>query len=298
MSAEPSDFVSLAPGLPSRAGVGLKGEHIDQILAERPDLGFFEIHAENYMGDGGPPHRRLEAIRAAYPLSLHGVGLSIGSPLPLDRDHLARLAALNRRYQPGMFSEHLAWSSHDTGYFNDLLPLPYTAETLATVVEHVGQVQEALGRQMLLENPSTYVVFAESTMAEVDFISEIVRRSGCALLLDVSNVLVSATNHGFDPSTYLDDFPLRHVQEIHLAGFAEAIDDCRRPLLIDAHDSPIRDQVWDLYRAVIRRCGPVPTLIEWDNDVPEWPILLAEARRAQIAMDAAAGRRIGLRHAS
>jgi uncharacterized protein (UPF0276 family) len=298
MSAEPNDLVSAAAGLPSRAGVGLKAEHVAQILTERPDLGFFEIHAENYMGEGGPPHRRLEAIRSAYPLSLHGVGLSIGSPRALDRDHLARLAGLNRRYQPGMFSEHLAWSSHDTGYFNDLLPLPYTRETLATVVEHIEQVQEALGRQMLLENPSTYVVFAESTMAEVDFIAEIAKRSGCGLLLDVSNVLVSATNHGFDPATYLDAFPLRHVQEIHLAGFAEAVDDFGRPLLIDAHDSPVRAPVWDLYRAAIRRCGPLPTLVEWDNDVPEWPVLLAEAHRAQIAMDAAAGLQIGLRHAS
>lgn len=298
MPAEPGDVVRVAADLPNRAGVGLKAEHVDEILAERPDLGFFEIHAENYMGEGGPPHRRLEAIRAAYPLSLHGVGLSIGSPRPLDRDHLARLAALNKRYQPGIFSEHLAWSSHDAGYFNDLLPLPYTAETLATVVEHIDQAQEALGRQMLLENPSTYVVFAESAMAEVDFIAEIAKRSGCGLLLDVSNVLLSATNHGFDPAAYLDAFPLREVQEIHLAGFAEAADDSGWPLLIDAHDSPVRDQVWDLYRAVIRRRGPVPTLIEWDNDVPEWPILLAEARRAQIAMDVASGARIGLRHAS
>ena len=298
MSAESSDFVRVAADLPNRAGLGLKAEHVDEILAERPDLGFFEIHAENYMGEGGPPHRRLEAIRAAYPLSLHGVGLSIGSPRALDRDHLARLAALNKRYQPGMFSEHLAWSSHDSGYLNDLLPLPYTAETLATVVEHIDQVQEALARQMLLENPSTYVVFAESTMAELDFIAEVAKRSGCGLLLDVSNVLVSATNHGFDPTTYLDAFPLRQVQEIHLAGFAEAVDDSGRPLLIDAHDSPIRDQVWDLYRATIRRRGPVPTLVEWDNDVPEWPILWAEARRAQIAMDVASGAKIGLRHAS
>ena len=176
MSVESSDFARVAAALPNRAGLCLKAEHVDEIFAERPDLGFFEIHAENYMGEGGPPHRRLEAIRADYPLSLHGVGLSIGSPRPLDGDHLARLAALNKRYQPGMFSEHLAWSSHDAGYFNDLLPLPYTAETLATVVEHIDQVQEALGRQMLLENPSTYVVFAESTMAEVDFIAEIAKR--------------------------------------------------------------------------------------------------------------------------
>ena len=262
-------------------GVGLKPEHIDEILRDRPELGFFEIHAENYMGEGGPPHRRLEAIRALYPLSLHGVGLSIGSPRPLDREHLGRLAALARRYQPGLFSEHLAWSSHNEGYLNDLLPLPYTAETLAAVCGHIDQVQEAMGRQMLLENPSTYVLFTESTMSETDFISEIVRRTGCGLLLDVNNVLVCATNHGFDAAGYLDAFPLEHVGEIHLAGYADSADDSGHPLLIDAHDSPVREAVWGLYRDVIGRIGPVPTLIEWDNDVPEWSKLFDEARRAQ-----------------
>jgi len=288
----------VAAPVPERAGVGLKPEHVDRIIAERPDLGFFEIHAENYMGAGGPPHRALEAIRAAYPLSLHGVGLSIGSPAPLDRAHLARLAALNARYEPGLFSEHLAWSTHDSGYLSDLLPLPYTKETLATVVDHIDQVQEAVGRQMLLENPSTYLVFSESTMSEVDFIGEVAGRSGCALLLDVSNVLVSATNHGFDPIVYLDAFPLRHVREIHLAGFTESSDDAGRPLLIDAHDSPVRDRVLDLYRHVIGRIGPTPTLIEWDNDVPEWPILYAEAVRAEATMTAAASGRGEFRHAS
>ncbi|WP_158815479.1 DUF692 domain-containing protein [Methylocapsa sp. S129] len=274
----------VAAALPNRSGVGLKPEHIDEILRDRPALGFFEIHAENYMGAGGPPHRRLEAIRALYPLSLHGVGLSIGSPKPLDREHLARLAALARRYQPGLFSEHLAWSSHDEGYLNDLLPLPYTQETLATVCEHVDQVQTALGRPMLLENPSTYVVFKESTISETDFIREIARRTGCGLLLDVGNVLVSAINHGFDALAYLDAFPLQRVGEIHLAGFAEARDDSGHLVLIDAHDSPVRDRVWDLYREMIARRGPIPTLVEWDNDVPEWPVLLGEARRAEAAM--------------
>src|SRR3984885_7352162 len=177
----------VASALPDRSGVGLKPEHIDGILRDRPTLGFFEIHAENYMGDGGPPHRRLEAIRALYPLSLHGVGLSVGSPDPLDREHLGRLAALTRRYQPGLFSEHLAWSSHNEGYLNDLLPLPYTQETLAAVCDHVDQGQEALARPMLLENPSSYVLFEERTISETDFIREIARRTGCGLLLDVSN---------------------------------------------------------------------------------------------------------------
>ncbi len=286
------DNVPPLPTRPSAAiagcGVGLKSEHIDEILRDRPSLGFFEIHAENYMGDGGPPHRRLEAIRALYPLSLHGVGLSIGSPRPLDRDHLKRLAALARRYEPGLFSEHLAWSSHNEGYLNDLLPLPYTDETLSTICAHIDQVQEAMGRQMLLENPSTYVLFAQSTMSEADFIGEIARRTGCRLLLDVNNVMVCATNHGFDAARYLDAFPLEHVGEIHLAGFAEAVDDAGHPLLIDAHDSSVRQAVWSLYSDVIARIGPTPTLIEWDNDVPEWSKLLSEARLAERAMAEAA----------
>ncbi|MGO8800898.1 MAG: DUF692 domain-containing protein [Roseiarcus sp.] len=277
--------------LPNRSGVGLKPEHVDEILRDRPALGFFEIHAENYMGAGGPPHRRLEAIRALYPLSLHGVGLSIGSPGALDREHLGRLAALARRYQPGLVSEHLAWSSHNGGFLNDLLPLPYTPETLATVCAHIDEVQEALAQPMLLENPSTYVVFRESTIAETDFIREVARRTGCGLLLDVSNVRVSATNHGFDARAYLEAFPLDEVGEIHLAGFAEAEDDAGHLVLIDAHDSPVRDHVWDLYREVVARRGPTPTLIEWDNDVPPWPALLDQARRADAIMAKAGSRR-------
>jgi uncharacterized protein (UPF0276 family) len=298
MAHSPQEALRVRRTLPNRSGVGLKPEHIDEILRDRPSLGFFEVHAENYMGDGGPPHRRLEAVRALYPLSLHGVGLSIGSPKPLDREHVARLAALARRYEPGLVSEHLAWSSHDEGYLNDLLPLPYTEETLATVCEHIDQVQEALARPMLLENPSTYVLFQESTIPETDFIREVAARTGCGLLLDVSNVMVSATNHGFDARAYLDAFPLERVAEIHLAGFAESEDDAGHLLLIDAHDSPVRDRVWDLYREVVARRGPVPTLVEWDNDVPAWPVLRDEARRAEAAM-AEAARMIdaGFRHA-
>jgi uncharacterized protein (UPF0276 family) len=271
----------VAAALPSRAGVGLKPEHIDAILSERPDVGFFEVHAENYMGEGGPPHRRLEAIRALYPLSLHGVGLSIGSPRPLDEAHLARLARLAERYEPGLFSEHLAWSSHDQGFLNDLLPLPYTEETLALVSAHIDQTQETLRRRMLLENPSTYVLFAESTIPETEFLAEIANRTGCGLLLDINNVEVSATNHDFDPLGYLEAFPLEHVGEIHLAGYAEAEDDAGHRLLIDAHDSPVRPGVWALYETVISRIGLRPTLVEWDNEAPEWPILYAEARRAE-----------------
>jgi uncharacterized protein (UPF0276 family) len=263
--------------LPPRAGVGFKPEHFEPVMAGEADVGFFEIHAENYMGAGGPPHRRLEALRERYPLSLHGVGLSIGGPRPLDREHLKRLAALRRRYEPGLFSEHLAWSSHDTGFLDDLLPLPLTRETLRIVCDHIDETQQAVGR-MLLENPATYVRFAESDIPETEFLDEIVRRTGCGLLLDVNNVEVQAGNHGFDAFAYLEAFPLQAVEEIHLAGYADARDD--PTLRIDAHDSPVRPRVWSLYASVIARIGPKPTLIEWDNDVPDWPTLQAEARRA------------------
>jgi hypothetical protein len=270
-------------GAPS-VGVGFKAEHFEMIVETSPKLGFFEVHAENYMGAGGPPHRRLDAIREHYPLSLHGVGLSIGSPGPLDRAHLARLAAVARRFEPALVSEHLAWSTHEGAFFNDLLPLPYTIETLARVADHIDAVQNALGRTMLLENPSTYVLFAESTFAETDFLREIARRSGCGLLLDVNNVFVSAANHGRDPYRYLADFPISAVGEIHLAGYAEDSDDAGLPLLIDAHNSPVRDPVWALYGEAIRRLGATPTLIEWDNELPAWPTLLGEARRAERVM--------------
>jgi uncharacterized protein (UPF0276 family) len=265
-------------------GVGFKPEHFEAIVDTRPRLGFFEVHAENYMGGGGAPHRRLDSIRELYPLSLHGVGLSIGSPGPLDRAHLQRLAAVAKRFEPTLVSEHLAWSTHEDAFLNDLLPLPYTDETVARVSEHIDEVQNALGRTMLLENPSTYVLFAESTWAETDFLREIARRTGCGLLLDVNNVFVSAINHGFDPELYLADFPLAAVGEIHLAGCSDDSDDAGLPLLIDAHNSPVRDAVWSLYSTTIRRLGPTPTLIEWDNDVPAWPTLLGEARRAERAI--------------
>ena len=211
-------------------------------------------------------------------------------PRPLDRDHLKRLKILIDRYEPGLFSEHLAWSSHETGYLNDLLPLPYTDETLATVVEHIELTQNTLGRRMLLENPSTYVAFADSVIPEVEFLAEIARRTGCGLLLDVNNVEVSAVNHGFDPVSYLDGFPLESVGEIHLAGYFDSEDDAGHRLLIDAHDSPVRPRVLDLYAQVIARAGRLPTLIEWDNDVPEWATLYAEAQRADRAAEIAAMR--------
>ena len=236
------------------------------------------------MGAGGPPHRALTAIRERYPLSLHGVGLSIGGEGALDRDHLKRLAELNRRYEPGLFSEHLAWSTHDAGYLADLLPLPYTAATLAQVVEHIGEVQEAMGRQMLLENPSSYLSFDESTFAETEFVAEVVRRSGCGLLLDVNNVFISAANLGFAPEAYLDAYPLAQVREIHLAGHDAQTDTEGLALLIDDHGHAIADPVWALFEHVVGRTGPLPALIERDANVPPLGELLVEADRANRIM--------------
>jgi hypothetical protein len=267
------------------AGTSFKHEHLAAILADGRPEGFFEVHAENYMGAGGPPHAALTRIRHDHPVSLHGVCMSIGGPQPLDKAHLGRFKGLVERYEPGLVSEHLAWSTHETTYFNDLLPLPYTRATLARVADHIDEVQEAIGRPILLENPSTYVIFPESTMSETDFLREVVRRSGCGLLLDVNNVFVSATNHGFAALGYLADFPLEHVGEIHLAGHAEQADDEGELLLIDSHDGPVADAVWKLFDIVIARRGPVPTLIEWDSDIPEWPVLKAEAAAAQEILD-------------
>lgn len=267
--------------LPACVGLGLKSEHVAKILDEQPDVGWFEVHAENYMGAGGPPHRYLTAVRDHYPLSVHGVGLSIGSAGPLDERHLGRLAAVVERYEPAMVSEHLAWSSHGGVYYNDLLPVPYTEEALARVGEHIDRVQEALGRRILLENPSTYVSFAVATMDEIAFLKAVARRTGCGLLLDVNNVHVSATNHGFDARGYLDRFPLELVEEIHLAGHARETDASGTPLLIDAHDCDIDEAVLSLFERVLARAGPIPTLIERDNHVPPWPVLHAEATGVQ-----------------
>jgi uncharacterized protein len=267
------------------AGTSFKHEHLAAILAEGKPRGFFEVHAENYMGAGGPPHRALEAVRRDTPVSLHGVCMSIGGPQPLDKAHLERFRKLVERYEPALVSEHLAWSTHETTYFNDLLPLPYTEATLALVCDHVDEVQEAIRRPMLLENPSTYVRFRESTMSETDFIRAVARRTGCGLLLDVNNIFVSATNHGFSAIEYLSDFPFSRVGEIHLAGHAEQTDDEGDLLLIDSHDGPVGDAVWKLFEIVIGRCGPIPTLIEWDSKIPDWPILRAEATAAQAILD-------------
>jgi uncharacterized protein len=267
------------------AGTSFKHEHLPAILAEDKRSGFFEVHAENYMGAGGPPHRALETVRRDYPLSLHGVCMSIGGPQPLDKAHLSRFRGLVERYEPALVSEHLAWSTHETAYLNDLLPLPYTEATLATVCDHIDEVQSAIRRPILLENPSTYLAFRESTMSETDFIRRVAQRTGCGLLLDVNNVFVSAVNHGYSPLQYLSEFPLSVVGEIHLAGHTEQTDDEGDLLLIDSHDKPVGNEVWELYERVIRRRGPVPTLIEWDSKIPDWTLLKAEAAVARTILD-------------
>jgi uncharacterized protein (UPF0276 family) len=279
------------PALPigGLAGTSFKHQHLAEIRADGGGRGFFEVHAENYMGAGGPPHRALETLRRDFPISLHGVCMSIGGERPLDRAHLARFQHLVERYEPALVSEHLAWSTHDTTYFNDLLPLPYTEATLRRVCDHIDQFQEAIRRPMLLENPSTYVAFRESTMSETDFIRSVSRRTGCGLLLDVNNVFVSATNHGFSALNYLSDFPLADVGEIHLAGHAEQSDDEGELLLIDSHNGPVADSVWKLFEIVVSQYGPVPTLVEWDSNIPDWPILKAEAAVAQAILDRSHG---------
>jgi uncharacterized protein (UPF0276 family) len=273
-----------AAAIPSRAGVGLKPEHYREVLETAPDIGWFEVHPENYMGAGGPSHHYLERVRERYPLSLHGVGLSLGGAGPLDRTHLARLKALIDRYEPGLFSEHLAWSTHEGAYLGDLLPLPYTQETLAHVAGHVGQAQDMLAQRILIENPSTYVRFDAEEMSETEFLAGLAKRTGCGLLLDVNNVHVCAVNHGHSAADYIDAFPMEHVAEIHLAGSATLHDDLGEAFLVDSHDRKVMHEVWQLYTQAISRLGPVPTLIEWDSDIPRWPVLLAEAKLADTIM--------------
>lgn len=277
-------------GLPPRAGLGLKIEHFREVLDTQLDIGFFEVHAENYMVAGGPFHHYLGLLREQYPLSLHGVGLSIGAEGPLDVQHLQSLARLIECYQPQSFSEHLAWSSHGSVFLNDLLPLAYDTATLNRICEHIDQVQIALKRPMLLENPATYLAFERSTLDEPEFINEVIRRTGCGLLLDVNNVYVSSINHHRDPLAYIDALPLHAVGEIHLAGFAEDTDSLGDRLLIDDHGAPIDNAVWALYRQVLERVGPVATLIERDNQIPTFSTLHAEARQADRLLLCAQGR--------
>ncbi len=276
---------TLRKTLPNQAGIGFKSQHFQDLLDDPGPVAWLEIHAENYMGDGGRPLAQLRELRARFPISVHGVGLSIGGENPLDRDHLARLKHLCTWLEPESFSEHLAWSTHDTGYLNDLLPLPYNEETLTRVASHIDQVQETLGRRMLLENPSSYLSFDSSTLSETEFLKELTSRTGCGLLLDVNNVFISAANLETEPQAYIDAFPTDSVGEIHLGGHDE--DEASTPrLLIDSHAKPVADPVWDLLSYTLTQTGPAPLLIEWDTDVPPFAVLRNEAARAEVALTA------------
>ncbi len=266
--------------LPTAPGVGYKAQHFRDILESPGTVKWLEIHAENYMGAGGRPLAQLRRLREDFPISCHGVGLSIGGEEPLDREHLARLKALNAWLEPAMFSEHLAWSTHAGHYYNDLLPLPYTEDTVVRVSDHIDEVQDTLGCQMLLENPSNYLEFATSTLSEAEFIREVAKRTGCGLLFDVNNIHVSDVNVNRDAAAYINAFPMERVQEIHLGGHDEDEDADGRPLLIDDHASAVRDPVWDLYQMTLERTGPLPTLIEWDDEIPSWEVLEGEADKA------------------
>ncbi|WP_296425153.1 DUF692 domain-containing protein [Yoonia sp.] len=270
--------------LPPRPGVGYKPQHYADIMSHPDPVAWIEVHAENYMGDGGRPIAQLRQLAERFAVSVHGVGLSIGGEGNLDRDHLARLKHLVGWLNPASFSEHLAWSTHDSHFFNDLLPLPYNAATLARVAAHINQVQDTIGRRMLLENPSSYLAFADATMSETDFLREVSARTGCGLLLDVNNVFVSATNLKTSPQAYIDAFPLDAVGEIHLGGHDVDEDETGAPLLIDSHGKPVVDPVWALLDYTLDRAGAKPLLIEWDNDVPAWPVLAAQATRADAAL--------------
>jgi len=266
--------------VPARAGIGLRASHQHEILAAPPDVGWLEAHSENYFAAGGPALAVLERTRARYPLSLHGVGLSLGSTDPLDRGHLRRLKALVERFEPALVSEHLSWSSVGGHHLNDLLPLPYTAEALEHLCARVSEVQELLGRKILVENISSYYHFPHSTIPEWEFVVEVSARTGCGILLDVNNVHVSATNLGFDPHRYLRAIPAGAVGEIHLAGH-----EIRGALLVDTHSRPVCDAVWALYRETIALIGAVPTLVEWDNDLPTLAAVVEEARKADRVME-------------
>ena len=276
----------LAAG-PGRTGIGLRAPHVAEILASRPPLPWLEAHAENYMS-GGAHVAALERIRQDYPVSLHGVGLSLGTADGIDPRHLTRLGALVSRIDPFLVSEHLSWSISGGAYYNHLLPLPCTDESLAVFARHVQETQEALGRQLLIENPSSYLRFRHSPIPEPEFLAELVRRTGCGLLCDVNNVFVSAANLGFEAGAYLEALPADAVKEIHLAGHARNEAD-GRTILIDDHGAPVAEAVWDLYARALRRLGAIPTLIEWDTDIPALDVLVDEARHADGIADSLRG---------
>lgn len=272
--------------VPAGAGIGLRTAHQEALIRERPRVGWIEVHTENYFHDGGPQVRALEQAAESYPVSLHGVGMGLGSTDPLDHSHVARVRRAIERFSPVLVSEHACWNRYDGEHFNDLLPLPYTEEAVEHLARRVAQVQDLLGRQILIENLSCYLAFACSRLTEWEFLSAVVARSGCGLLLDVNNAYVSSVNVGLDAAAFFDGLPLDAVQEIHLAGHARRTVG-RRDILLDDHGSRVSDAVWNLYQCAVRRFGPVPTLIEWDTNLPELPMLVDEATRAQTVLQAA-----------
>jgi uncharacterized protein (UPF0276 family) len=270
--------------IPARAGIGLRHVHFEDFIERRPNVGWLEIHTENYLGPGGPRLRALEEIRTHYPLSCHGVGLSLGSADGLNPAALTRRRTLFDRFAPGLLSEHIAWSIDHGVYLNDLMPLPYNEESLSIIVDNIDQAQTAFGDRLFVENPSSYVGFEASTMAEAEFMAAVIRHSGCGLLLDVNNVFVTAHNYRLDAIAYLSALPLDAIGEIHVAGHLRADID-GETMLIDDHGSKVTDPVWDLLGWVLERAGPRPVLVEWDTNVPDLAVLLAEADRAQAAID-------------
>ena len=282
---------SLSSPLPARAGIGLKPRHYADVLAAAEQgtaPAWVEVHPQNYFGAGGPPHRWLTAIAEHLPLSFHSVGLSLGSAAGADRNELEALAALCRRYDPAMVSDHLSWSNGPDDKFPDLLPIPYSRAALDHFTAEVGRVQDRLLRPILIENPSRYLVYAGDDWSEVDFLHELCRRSGCGLLLDINNVEVSAFNLGLDPVAWLDAFDPRLVGEIHVAGHAVKDDDMGGTIAIDDHGSPVRASCWDLLARFLGRAGPKPVLIEWDTDVPDYATLIAESAKADALLRAPA----------
>ena len=265
--------------IPELVGIGLRAEHEQAVLEQRPDIGWLEVHSENYFGIGGRPHTLLQRIREHYPISLHGVGMGLGNAEPPDRHHVHRLRRLRDSVEPFCVSEHLCWNAHRGRYFSDLLPLPQLRATAAHVATHIDALQQTLGQRILVENISTYVRFAQSEMAEEEFLLEVVERAGCGILLDVNNVYVNACNHGFDAGRYLDAIPGAMIGEVHLAGHTRRSIN-GRTLLLDTHDSPVCEAVWTLYRRLVGRVGPKPSLLEYDTALPPLERLVAEASLA------------------
>ncbi len=270
--------------IPAQAGIGLRAQHYHQIATEKPAINWLETHTENFFGDGGLPHQYLDVIRSEYPLSLHGVGLSLGSADALNKTHVEKIKQTVDRYQPDLVSEHLCWGATNGRHLNDLLPLPYTEEAIKHISEHIDEFQNALGRQIIIENVSSYLEFSHSTMPEWEFLHAVSQKSGCGILLDINNIYVSAINHNFNANDYLSAIPVESVKEMHLAGF-----DNVGHTLIDTHAHAPCDEVWQLYQQALQRFGATPTLIEWDTDIPSLDVLIGEANKAQQFINQSAG---------